>query len=225
MKKFNVRDILMSTVIMLIVCVVVTSLLAGTNYLTADRIEQNNILQEENARADVLKMADNFKPIDMDSDGETDYYEGYNGDDLVGYVMTTSAKGYGGDVSVMTGILFDGKINKIAILSHSETPGLGANADTESFTNRFKQVIGENNLEVVKGGGASDGQIDAITGATITSTAVTNAVNEAIDIFRSVTKDKKDTASDGTASNNGNEKGSDGTESKNPSDKEADVNG
>lgn len=235
MKKFNIRDIFISTLIMFLVCVIVTGLLAGTNHLTAEKITQNDLQQEENMRSEVLKMATHFKAVDMDSDGETDYYEGYNGEDVVGYVMITSAKGYGGDISVMTGILFDGKINKIAILSHSETPGLGANADTEDFTSRFKQSIANGSmLEVVKDGNAADGQIDAITGATITSKAVTAAVNDAIDIFRTVTAEKENSnassvvVSEVATSDIVEDKISDDTDSAkstDTSDKGADANG
>lgn len=241
MKKFNIRDIFFSTLIMFLVCVIVTGLLAGTNYLTAKKIAQNDLQQEENMRFEVLKMATDFKAVDMNSDGETDYYEGYNGEDVIGYVMVTSAKGYGGDISVMTGILFDGKINKIAILSHNETPGLGANADTEDFTSRFKQSIADGGvLEVVKDGNAADGQIDAITGATITSKAVTAAVNDAIDIFRTVTAEKENSnassavVSEAATSDIAENKGSDNTDSADSmdsakstdiSDKGADANG
>jgi len=80
-----------------------------------------------------------------------------------------------------------GKVTGVEILSHSETPGLGANAANESFTKEYKQDITASGFSVVKDGtGGSDGKIDAITGATITSNAVTNAVNEAVNIYRSL---------------------------------------
>ena len=91
---------------------------------------------------------------------------------IVGRVYTAAAKGYGGTVGVMVGIGADGKITGIEILSHSETPGLGANSTKPAFKNRFVR-------QIPAGGSPSastsdDGEnVQAITAATITSKAVT----------------------------------------------------
>ena len=110
---------------------------------------------------------------DADSFEEADgYYIGKANNETVGYVFQTEAKGYGGAVKVMTGISADGQITGIVILEHSETPGLGANA--------------EKGITLVKNKAPSDGEIEAMTGASITSRAVTNAVNEAITKYNTV---------------------------------------
>ena len=100
----------------------------------------------------------------------------------MGYVFETEGKGYGGSVNVMTGISTEGSITGVVILSHGETPGLGANAEKEEFRDQYKQPVANNvgGIQVVKYQTPSEGQIEAMTGATITSTAVTNAVNQAI---------------------------------------------
>lgn len=192
MKRFSIADILKSTFIMFLTCLLVAGMLAGANYLTHQKIADNNYAQEEATRYKVLKMAEKFEPVDINSDGEADCYAGYANDMIVGYTFITSAKGYGGDVTVMTGILFDGKINDVAILSHSETPGLGAKADNSDFTDRFKQAFDENGFAVTKDNNGNAANIDAITGATVTSRAVTSAVNEAIKMYYTVAEKEGD---------------------------------
>ena len=102
----------------------------------------------------------------------------------VGYVFTAGAKGYGGTVSVMVGLDMDGTITGVEILSHSETPGLGANAVKPDFKNRF---IGKSGQLIVDKN-SNDGQnIQAITAATITSKAVTSAVNAVTAAYQEIT--------------------------------------
>ena len=101
-------------------------------------------------------------------------------------MFETGASGYGGTVSVMTGIDAEGSITGVVILSHDETPGLGANATKSSFLDQYLQPAPEGGLSVVKYQTPSDGQIEAMTGATVTSTAVTNAVNQAIEQYYAV---------------------------------------
>ena len=157
----------------------VTALLAGTNLLTKDKIAEQSALEAEQSRKVVLSDADSFE----EADG---YYIGKANNETVGYVFQTEAKGYGGAVKVMTGISADGQITGVVILEHSETPGLGANAEKASFTDQFKQTAPEKGITLVKNKAPSDGEIEAMTGASITSRAVTNAVNEAITKYNTV---------------------------------------
>ena len=86
----------------------------------------------------------------------------------------------------MTGISGEGAITGVVILSHEETPGLGANAEKAEFLDQYLQSAPEGGLSVIKYQTPGEGQIEAITGATITSTAVTNAVNQAIEQYYQV---------------------------------------
>ena len=101
----------------------------------------------------------------------------------LGYVITvTDHEGYGGDIQFSIGIRNDGTVNGISILSISETAGLGMNAD--SF---LKPQFADKNVEqfeYTKTGAPGDNQIDAISGATITTNAVVNGVNAGITYFR-----------------------------------------
>ena len=170
--KITAKDILKPALILFVICLVVTALLAGTNLLTKDKIAEQSALEAEQSRKVVLSDADSFE----EADG---YYIGKANNETVGYVFQTAVK-------VMTGISADGQITGIVILEHSETPGLGANAEKASFTDQFKQTAPEKGITLVKNKAPSDGEIEAMTGASITSRAVTNAVNEAITKYNTV---------------------------------------
>ncbi len=182
--KLNLKDILVPTAVLLIICVAVSAALAGTNLLTEDKIAEAAAKKAEESRMLVLGEADTFEAEDAGQAGE--YYVGLKDGETVGYVFESSAKGYGGDVAVMTGISADGDITGVVILSHGETPGLGANAEKEEFREQYKQTVPNSGIELVKYQTPGEGQIEAMTGATITSTAVTNAVNQAIEMYHTV---------------------------------------
>lgn len=100
-----------------------------------------------------------------------------------GYVITvTSGEGYGGDIQFSMGIQNDGTLNGISILSIGETAGLGMNANTDAFKGQFagKQV---DKFVYTKNGASSDEEIDALSGATITTNAMTNGVNAGLCAF------------------------------------------
>lgn len=177
--KLDAKSVLAPAAILFVICVVVAAALAGTNALTEDRIAQAALEKAEESRMVVLPGAESFE----EADG---HFVGKSGSDTVGYVFETEAKGYGGTVAVMTGISVEGEITGVVILSHSETPGLGANAEKESFRDQFKQPVGNSadGIQVVKFQAPAEGEIQAMTGATITSTAVTNAVNDAITMYQ-----------------------------------------
>mgnify|MGYP004554097749 CR=1 FL=1 len=96
--KITAKDILKPALILFVICLVVTALLAGTNLLTKDKIAEQSALEAEQSRKVVLSDADSFE----EADG---YYIGKANNETVGYVFQTEAKGYGGAVKVMTGII------------------------------------------------------------------------------------------------------------------------
>ncbi len=99
---------------------------------------------------------------------------------VLGYVVTShSDDSYGGVVRISVGIKEDGTINGMEFLAISDTPGLGLKAKEPGFKDQYAGKNQES-LAVTKSGHAGDGEINAISGATITSSAVTNAVNAAL---------------------------------------------
>jgi Na+-translocating ferredoxin:NAD+ oxidoreductase RnfG subunit len=100
---------------------------------------------------------------------------------LAGYVVTSSASGYGGDVRVITGINTEGRVTGVTILEMSETPGIGVKAGRPEWLAQFIQKTAEKGVSFTDEG---EGRVDAITGATISSTAVLTAVNKAMRAYR-----------------------------------------
>ena len=105
-----------------------------------------------------------------------------SGSTLGDVITVTSHAGYGGDITFSVGITNDGTVNGYSITSISETAGLGMKA---KFYSQFEGKNAES-FEVVKGTASSDNQIEAISGATITSRAVTNGVNVCLAYFRTI---------------------------------------
>lgn len=184
-KDFGFKSIVLPAIVLLLVAGIITALLAGTNSLTKDKIVEQNTKKQIETLQTVLPSFDKYEEQST-KDGEKYYIAKSNDGAIIGYAFITANNGYGGAVSVMTGITVDDKISGVAILEHGETPGLGANATKEDFRNQYKNISTENNLSVKKDGGT----IDAITGATITSRAVTNSVNDAITLYNEVKGDK-----------------------------------
>ncbi len=106
---------------------------------------------------------------------------------LMGYVLkVTTKEGYGGNIELMVGITMEGSISGISILSISETPGLGMQAGdvlVPQFAGRTAEAF-----VYTKTGAAAENEIDAISGATITTRAVTNAVNAGLFYFEVLLK-------------------------------------
>ncbi len=186
MKENKAKAIVIPAVSLLLICAVVTALLGLTNSVTAPQIEKLAAETEEAAKQEVLADAVSFsdaKELQKDGTAYT-YYEGLSSDGgVIGYVFSTSAKGYGGDIAVMVGVNADGTVAGVNILSISETAGLGMNAKNESFLSQF---LGKSGTIGVMKNGSSETDIQALTGATITSKAMASAVNQALSLYQEI---------------------------------------
>ena len=180
--KKNREDIIKPMGVLLAICIIIPLALSVTNKVTAKKIAE---LENENSKKNMqsLVSADDFEKC---SDGGIEYYAAIKGGETAAYIFTESAKGYGGDVSVMTAVKPDGTVAGVAILDVSnETPGLGQNAAKESFYSQYAGL--KKGVSLLKNGAKTENnEVDAVTGATITSTAVTRAVNAALDDFEKV---------------------------------------
>lgn len=169
------------------ICAVAALLLGATNSITSPVINQRNIKADNQSRQMVLPDAQEFSEVDSSNyeniDGMvSEVYEGKNESDIVGYTVKVLPKGYGGEIELIVGISSDGNITGINIGNMSETPGLGAKAKESDFQGQFTGKPASD-LTLVKGSVSSDDEVSAISGATITSTAVTDGVNVAIELF------------------------------------------
>ncbi len=186
------KAIIIPTISLFLICLFATLLLGVVNGVTEEKIAQNAIITEENSRKIVMADAKSFgekSEGEYTFDGTTapySYTEAFdeNGNSL-GYVFVTASTGYGGKISTMTGIDTDGKVTGIEFLEIGETVGLGMNATKPTFKEQFKGMV---NGIIVNKNAPSGNEIKALTGATITSKAVTKGVNTALDIYENVIK-------------------------------------
>ena len=178
MKQNNLTAyVLRLSLTLLAITAAVALVLAGINSITAPWIQRNKEEKMRLAMEEVLPGAENLESVAFTD--ETGLVKTvYASDD--GFVVEVEPSGFGGTITMMVGILPDGTVNGISIVSHTETAGLGsvAGADTsegEAFRDQFVGQSGS--LAVDKDGGI----IDSITSATITSRAVCVGVNAALD--------------------------------------------
>jgi electron transport complex protein RnfG len=149
-------------------------MLGATYFVTREPIARQRAMQAAAARSRVIEG------LAMPEEGAalTGNVRGCYVTDAGGRVVEVAATGYGGEFLVTVGVAPDGAITGVILGENKETVGLGKNAEKPEFTGQFKG--GNGALELVKGG-AAEGQIDSLTGATVTSRAVVDAVNEARD--------------------------------------------
>lgn len=171
------REILRYGFILAIICIVAAGLLSGVNSLTKHKIIAQAQAEEEESLKEVLPMAVIFKPIK--SGDEILYYKAENKEgELIGVVFKSTGKGYSSTIETLVGMLGDGTITAIKILSQNETPGVGAQIVESNFTNQFK-----NKKDL------SD--VQAITGATISSQAVIDSVNKRTEEIRELIENEE----------------------------------
>ena len=190
MSNESIKDTIILTLI-----TVIAGLLLGVVYeITKEPIAAEQKRAKEEAYKEVFADADTFEVITVDETKVKEKLsgEGYNvtineamkvydkSSNAIGYVLTvTDHEGYGGDIQFAMGVKSDGTVNGISFLTISETAGLGMKAAEEDF---MKQFAGKNvkSFRYTKNGASADEEIDAISGATITTNAVVNGVNAGI---------------------------------------------
>ena len=198
MKNKIIKDALALTLITLVAGVT----LDGVYEITKDPIAKQEAQAKAEAYEQVFTDAAAFEAVEMDDTltktirDQLDQ-EGYKAQSIeevmraedqsgetLGYAFTVvTSEGYGGDIQFSMGVQNDGTLNGISILSIGETAGLGMNADTPAFKDQFvgKQV---EKLQYTKNGATQDDEINAISGATVTTNAMTNGVNAGLCAFR-----------------------------------------
>lgn len=180
------REISRLVAVLASICLVSALTLAAVHDLTEEPIAHQRRLMMLRSLKAVLPPFDNQPDQDLLKVGageeEVVFYQARKGEELVGTALVTISKtGYGGEIEVMTGMDPEGTIRGIKILRHLETPGLGNKIEDPDFTGQF----GGRNLDDTRWSVKKDGgDIDQITGATISPRAVVQAVEEALVLFR-----------------------------------------
>lgn len=187
MKRKDLKEILVPAAMLFVIALVCTALLAGTNMLTKDKIAQINLQTEMEAKSAVFPDAVSFSDANtvQSSNGDVTYYNAYDeSGNTVGYVFGVTVKSYGGDLSAMIGISREtDKITGVEITEINDTPGLGLNVDNENF---LSQYIGRAGNIGVNKNESNDNEIKAVSSATISSKAVTSAVNTAFETYETL---------------------------------------
>lgn len=189
----NKKDDTIKNALILFVITIVAALILGFSYnITLEPIAAQELKTRDTALNSVMPNA-TFTEIPIENTQE--YQKLMNvfeaKDDtgtLLGYAFKLGTKeGYSDIIELIVGIDLEGNITGIDIIKQNETPGLGAKADDESFKSQYIGKVADV-LEVVKQSSTNEQDILAISGATITSKAVTNAVNEGSNYFNTILK-------------------------------------
>jgi electron transport complex protein RnfG len=178
-------EILKMTAFLALVCAVSAAALSFTNAKTKPLIDEQNRKKEEAARREVLPGAETFEEA-----GEG-YLRGFDGSGrFLGFVGKAEAKGFGGAVEVMAGVDPKGNVTGVKVLKHKETPGLGTNAtDPEGPVIKSMLAKGGETMWLKKDN--PEGAVDAITGVTITSRAIADAVRQILEDLKGATGEGK----------------------------------
>jgi len=163
-----------------IICLLSSGLLAVVNALTAPKILAQGLEQEQKTLSEVLPNAKKFEAVSSEN-GEIVYYKGFDeSNNLIGVAFKAQGKGYSSVIQTMAGITLDGKIVAIKVINQNETPGLGTKITQMEFTDQFKNQ----DSQELSG-------VEAITGATISSSALIHSVKQkAVQVLK-VLKDGK----------------------------------
>ena len=167
------KDFVFPVIVLALICLVMSGALAAVNYITYPVISEAAAERAEQAMRDIIPHADGF--ISLDKEGlPSSIREAYGTTNDTGYVFIVTAPGYGGEITIICGIDPDGFIIKSLTLAHTETKGI-----SDPVFNMQPDYIGKDvNLD----------DIDAISGATITSVAYKNAVLDAFSAFAALTQ-------------------------------------
>ena len=191
-QKSVLRSVVEPVLSLLLICSVSAALLAAANSITKEPIER---VKSKSLDAAVLSVlpddVESYEELSLD-DKTARCFKAVGG--VNAYAIATSAQGYGGKISVMTGIDGDGKIIAVNVYDNSqETPGLGAKTSSNDFTAQFEGAPLLGGFAVSKDIGKYPNytEIDAVTGATISSRGVAAAVTNAVKVYEQV-KERED---------------------------------
>jgi len=182
-KKTSVWSLAKLVIILAAIAIITGGLLALINEVTRGTIAEQNAQKVKDALNAVL-VADTYETVDISAFAEdktvTGAYVAKSGDNIIGHCIEVAPNGFGGPISMIVGIDPTGAVTKVVIVNMSETSGIGTKTNDEGFLSQYsghsseitastKTTIGEN-------------EISAITGATVSSKAVTAGVNTALQV-------------------------------------------
>ena len=194
------KKIMVSTLVLCIITLVAGMALATVYEVTKEPIAEAEAQAVARAYQAVFPEATAFveqtlSDVTLEGDSRVDKAVlAQTQDSVLGYVlMVTSPNGYGGNITIAMGVTPDGALTGVSIISQSETAGLGAKCEDDKFTSQFAGITGDK-VEYTKTQPTADNQIQAISGATVTTSAVVDAVNTGLSYVKTVYFDVADAA-------------------------------
>ena len=178
------KDILKITLNLVVIYLIGGLILAVVYARTSPIMFKNAVIEKEAALKKLMPDADKIEKIGDWSIHEkhSEYFVAKKGDKIIGYIIQSFGKGYSSYINTLIAVDKDFRVQRINVLGHAETPGLGDEIETDSFKNQFKDKDVEH-LKVLKT--ETTEYIQAISGATISSRAVTeDAVKNGVDFLR-----------------------------------------
>ena len=174
-------------IVLTLVCLITGFLLAMTYGVTKDTIADNILREQEIAMKALLPEADNFvAAIKPEVKGVTNLFEAKKGTKTIGYVVMSDGKGYGGKVPVIVAFNLDLTLAGVIITGTQETPGFGKQVETHSYQEQFKGLPADKEFTFSKE--LDKTHFDQVSGATITSRALKNALNNALTVFQTLSQ-------------------------------------
>ncbi len=162
------------TLSLALTCFISGVIIAGAYAITEPVAEQQRVKAKNDAMKDLVKDAESFKAVD----GKDGWFQAIKGGKVIAYVVPASGKGYAGKIEMLAGVTTEGKAIDFKVLKHAETPGLGDKMVGDKFRKQFANKDPKD-MEVVKV--PTDKNIQALTGATITTRAVTTGMRDAVE--------------------------------------------
>lgn len=182
------KDIIKITINLVVIYLIGGAILAAVYAKTSPIIFRNNEEAKKQALKSLMPEADDIKKMGdwTIHEKHAEYFVAKKGNDIIGYIVQSFGKGYSSYIDTLIAVDKDFKVQKINILHHAETPGLGDEIETESFKGQFKNKDFDH-LKVLKT--ETTEYIQAISGATISSRAVTeDAVKNGVDFLMKTIK-------------------------------------
>jgi len=166
------KDFIIPITVLAVICLFVSGALALVNNVTSPIITQGTLERARIARIDIIPQADDFELVSLFNGMPKSVTEIYKTTNDTGYIFTITVIGYGGEIKFLCGINNEGNVIKTAVLSQTETKGLGTPIFEEPYAGKFR---GKDTTGVES--------IDAISGATITSNAFKFGIRDALTAF------------------------------------------
>ena len=187
MKSNNFKENIQPTLVLVIICLIMTFLLAYVNGITAPIIEENSIKAAKANRALLLPAATDFEAVDEAdlvtvTEGQVWVSECYKATNGAGIVVTVKTKSFGGILTEMVGIDNTGAITGVKVTAHGDTKGLGTKAHDSNYLEQYVGISSLDNAANIK----QDSNVTHVSGASISSNGVFQGVCAALKQFEKV---------------------------------------